>query len=141
MPKADCDIQCQMIPVVPPVLANRFFRGLEIEKGYIWGEFQLQFTNNSAIFFSPSGAKRNGLVYSTSQYLIIVWSDGTKITTIWQIAEGPETTFLSWAWSTPNGNAPKSFNEAMMTPNEKEYYFVACPLSKPISICNFVHQF
>jgi len=143
MPMADCLQQCVYIPVVPPVLQNRFFRGLEIEKGYIWGEWQLQFTNTSVFMFSPSGAKRTGLVYSTSQYLIVQWSDGTKITTLWQIGGGgsAEVDFLSWAWSTPNGLAPNSFDEAMLAPNEKEYYFAACPFGKSTDICNFVHQY
>jgi len=136
-PKDVCDSQCQMTPIVPPVLQNRIFRGLSIEMNYLRGEWMAQFSNSSVNVTSPSGQQTTGKVGSTAQFLSVHWSDGTVIQTIWQLQGGPATDFFTWAWGKSNGVAPANFDEAMVTTGQQEFFFVSCPQGKAQTICQW----
>jgi len=110
------------------------FRGLQINQAYTKGEYTANFTKTTVTVTSPSGVAKTGTVSTVEMYLVVKWSDGTAISSLWQIAPGPETDFLSWAWSAVDGTPPASYDGAMKTP-QTEYEYVACPRGK--SNCAF----
>jgi len=126
-----------LTPVVPPLLQNKEFRGLDIEMNYEKGEWTAHFTNTSVTLTQPSGTKMTGKVTSTANFLTVFWSDGTVIQTLWQLQGGPATDYLSWAWGAPGGSAPANFDEAMSTKGEREFWFTSCPTGKPENVCKF----
>jgi len=134
-PKAVCQAQCTTIPVVPIQLQGKFFRGLQINQGYTKGEWTANFTKTSVTVTDPSDKARVGNVFQVGSYMVVQFKDGVSISSIWQVAEGSETDFFSWAWSAPGGQPPVSFDEAMKTSGETEYEFVTC--KEGIPGCNF----
>jgi len=64
---------------------------------------------------------------------------GKKIQTMWQLNYGPASKILPWAWGAPAGPAPKSYESAMIEPNNSEYVFVTCLPNKDKKSCNFDH--
>jgi len=66
LPKEVCAAECQVTPIVPPVLVNKEFRGLAIELNYMMGEFDAKFTNSSVTITPPIGPVMTGKVTSTS---------------------------------------------------------------------------
>jgi len=139
-PKTVCDLQCVNIPIVPPVLVNQLFRGLQINKQYVKGEWRAAFSSNSVAISDPSGKQTIGKVSQVERYLQITLQDGTSIQTLWQISQGASSQFLSWAWSAPNGKPPASYDEAMTTSGQTEYFFVSCLPGKDSSICDFTEK-
>jgi len=73
------------IPIVPIVLQDRYFRGLEIEKGYVKGEWDANFTKTTVTITQPSGTKMTGQVSSTGPFIVIAFPDGSKISSLWQL--------------------------------------------------------
>jgi hypothetical protein len=136
-PSDVCTAQCQMTPIVPPILQNKYFRGLSIELNYLKGEWIAAFSNSSVTVTSPTGQQMTGKVGSTAQFLSVHWADGTVIQTIWQSQGGPATDFFTWAWGKVNGVAPASFDEAMVTDGQQEFFFVSCPVGKAENICQW----
>jgi len=124
------------VPIVPIELQDRFFRGLQINKGYNKGEWDANFTKTSVTIIQPSGTRMTGQVSSVGPFIVITWPDGKKISSLWQLANGPVVDFLAWAWSAPNGAAPLSFDQAMTGPGMTEYEMVACPKSGA-AFCKF----
>jgi len=116
-------------------LQNRFFRGIQINQGYTKGEFTANFTKTTVTVTNPAGTRVTGTVSTVGQYLVVKWSDGTAISSLWQPEGGPETDFLSWAWSAVGGPPPTSYNDAMITQGQTEYEFVSCTPGK--AACNF----
>jgi len=139
LPKMVCEAQCKVIPIVPIELQDRYFRGLEINKGYTKGEWDANFTKTTVTITHPSGKKETGTVASTGPQIVITWANGQKVGTIWQLSNGPVTDFLAWAWGAVGGSAPESFDEAMTTAGQTEYQYVACPKGIPVTQCNFNH--
>jgi hypothetical protein len=126
-----------MTPIVPPVLVNKEFRGLAIELNYMMGEFDAKFSNTSVTITPPSGPVMTGKVTSTSNYLTVFFQDGNVVQTLWQIAGGPAVDYFTWAWGKANGPAPASFDEAMTTQGEREFWMVSCPNGKPTNVCQW----
>jgi len=136
MPFDQCNLTCNIIPNVPIVLRNRTFRGLDIEKGYLKGEYTAKFSPTSVIFTDPAFVSLTAIVSQTGQYMILNLQNGQKIFTLWQLASGSVVDFLSWSWGAPGGAAPTSFDSSMTTPGQKSFVFDACsPLSG--RSCNF----
>lgn len=79
------------------------------------------------------------MVSSTGPQIVITWTDGSKVATLWQLSNGPVTDFLAWAWGAVGGSAPSGFDQAMTGAGMTEYQYVACPKGKPTSQCNFNH--
>jgi len=138
-PQDVCLAQCTLTPIVPPVLQNKDFRGLEIDMTYVEGEWRAKFDTTTVTVTDPSGKIRTGKVTSTAQFLTIHWNGGTNVQTLWQYQGGPATDYFSWAWGAPNGNAPASFDEAMNKKDYQEFFFVACPPGKDSSVCAWKH--
>jgi len=86
-PKDVCEKQCVNIPVVPPVLVNQQFRGLEIDMTYKKGEWRAKFSTDSVAISDPSGKQTIGKVSQVERYLQITLQDGTTIQTLWQVAK------------------------------------------------------
>jgi hypothetical protein len=57
---------------------------------------------------------------------------------LYEVKHGPESKLLSWAWGVPGGEGPKSYESAMIEPNNAEFVFAACD-NKAKNICNFDH--
>jgi hypothetical protein len=136
-PKSVCEAQCNTVPVVPPVLVGQLFRGLEIDKQYVKGEWRAKFSDTDVTITDPSGKQTVGKVSQTERYLTITLPDGTGIQTLWQVSQGPATQFLSWAWGAPGGQPPASFDDAMTTTGATEYFFVSCLPGKDATVCDF----
>jgi len=135
MPLAQCNLTCNAIPDVPIVLRGRKFRGLEINGGYLPGEWTCKFTTTSATIMDPKGVTLTAIVSQTGQYLILNLDNGQKIFTLWQVGEGSVVDYLSWAWGGSDGLPPKSFDATMASPGQHSYVFEAC--SSLSQVCNF----
>jgi len=135
MPKDVCEAQCKPVPIVPIQLQNKFFRGLQINQGYVKGEWDANFTKTDVTVTDPSNRAYVGSVSTVSNYLVVTWKDGSKISSLWEFANGPVTDFFAWAWSAPNGPVPASYDAAMHTSGMTEYQFVSCPSGS--SYCHF----
>jgi len=79
-----------------------------------------------------------GNVSTISDFLTIKTASGSY-QTLWQLQPGPAVDNLSWAWGALNALPPNSFDEAMTTPGQTEYWFVACHQGAPTSVCDFSH--
>jgi hypothetical protein len=121
-------------PIVPIQLQGKFFRGLQINKGYVKGEWTANFTKTSVTVTDPAGKIEIGLVSTVQTYLVVHFKSGI-ISSVWQYEGGIETDFFSWAWSAPGGTPPKNFNDAMTTHGMTEYEFVTCVPGK--TACHF----
>jgi len=135
MPLDQCNLTCNVIPDVPVVLRGRKFRGLQIQNGYIIGEYTAKFNTTSAIFTTPAGVTINVVVSQTGQYMVLNLADGGKIFTIWQLGDDVVVDFLSWCWGAVNGDAPLSFDTSMLTIGQQCYVLDACSVLSPS--CNF----
>jgi len=136
MPLDQCNLTCNIIPDVPVILRGRKFRGLEIQNGYIVGEFTVKFTTTNATFTDPKGIQLQAIISQTGQFMVLnLASNGGKIYTLWQLAQDVVVDYLSWSWGTLNGDAPTSFDEAMTTNGQKSYVFDGC--SSLSTVCNF----
>jgi hypothetical protein len=137
LPQAVCAAQCVMTPIVPPDLQDKYFRGLQVDIMYAQGEWRVHFGKADATVVDAAGQVLTATVTTTAQFLTLTFKDGSKIQTIWQLQNGPSTGFLSWAWGKPNGAAPKSFDEAMTTSGQKEFFFVNCLPGASPDVCDF----
>jgi len=135
IPKKDCEQHCVDVPGTPEALKNKYFRGLEVSKGYIEGEWRAKFDDQSVAVSSPNGKVLKGAVSTIGQYMTLKFEIG-KVQTLWQIAFDAVTQDLSWAWGAPDGEAPKSFDDAMAGGDLSEYVFYACLPGKDAS-CDF----
>jgi hypothetical protein len=140
--KVDCDQQCTFNPFVPVELLGTW-RGIQINKGYIVGEWKVVFTADGCTVSRPDGDKFTAKVGIVSQYLVLEPTSGPlsgkKLQTLWQVLFGVETRLLTWAWGAPSGSAPKDFNSAMVTHDESEYALTACLPNAEKEVCNFDH--
>jgi len=137
LPKDVCAAQCVLTPIVPPIIQNKYFRGLEIDLAYVAGEWRAHFGKTDVTIVDPTGVVETGTVSTIGQFLTITFAGGRKIQTLWQYTNGPTNGFLTWAWGAPNGQPPKNYEEAMYTPNQKEFWFVSCLDGVPTDVCNF----
>jgi len=116
------------------------WRGLQINKGYIVGEWKAVFTLDNVTITRPDGDKFVGKVTSVSNYITIIPTSGPflgkNIQTLWQITFGPATKLLTWAWGVPGGSAPSSYDSAMTETNNAEFVFASCLQGKE-GVCNF----
>jgi len=139
LPKDTCTAQCTMVPIVPVILQDRYFRGLEIDMAYQQGEWRAHFTKTDVTIVTPDGKVMTATVSSTAQYLTLNFPDKSMIQSIWQTQVGPAVDNLSWAWSARNGPPPVSFDSAMTTSGQSEYWFVSCHQGVSPAICDFSH--
>jgi len=137
LPKDVCDAQCTLTPIVPPVLQNKYFRGLEIDTHYLQGEWRAHFTTTDVTVVSPDGKTIQGTVTTTAEYLTITASDGTKVQSLWQTQPGPAVNNLVWGWGAPNAAPPASFDSAMTTSQQSVYWFVSCHDGSDPNVCDF----
>jgi len=137
LPGDVCKAQCTVNPI-PPILQNRYFRGLEINMAYRPGEWRAHFTTNTVTVVSADGTVIQGNVTTISDFLTISTPMGAY-QTLWQLQPGPAVDNLSWAWGALNGQPPASFDQAMTTNGQTEYWFVSCHVNTPTSVCDFSH--
>jgi len=104
---------------------------------YQQGEWRAHFTTNAVTVVSPTGTVIQGNVSTTAQYLTIALANGDKYQTLWQLQPGPSVNNFNWAWGVLNGKPPNSFDEAMVTKGEKEFWFVTCHDGAQPSVCDF----
>jgi len=118
-------------PIVPIQLQGKYFRGLQINKGYIKGEWSANFTKTDVTVTDPAGKADVGTVFVVQSFLVIDFKSGATISSIWQYEGGIETDFFSWAWSADKGSPPTSYDQAMTGPGMTEYEFITCIQGKP----------
>jgi hypothetical protein len=136
MPLDQCNLTCNIIPDVPVILRGRKFRGLQIQNGYIFGEYTVNFSTTTATLTSPSGVQLTAIVSQTGQFMVLnIASNGGRIFTIWQVSQDAVVDFLSWSWGALNGPAPASFDNSMVTTGQLSYVFDGC--SSLSTVCNF----
>jgi len=136
MPLDQCNLTCNIIPDVPVILRGRKFRGLEIQNGYVVGEFTVKFSTTDATITTPKGVTLQAIVSQTGQYMVLnLASNGGRIFTIWQVSQDAVVDFLSWSWGNLNGPAPESFDASMVTTGQTSYVFDGC--SSLSTVCNF----
>lgn len=137
-PKDVCDAQCKTTPVVPPVLQNTLFRGLQIDNAYVPGEWRAKFTTTDVTIVDPNGNILVANVSTTAQFMTLTFMDGSNRQTLWQLTTGASSQFLSWAWGSPNDQPPVNFDDAMTSQNGKQvHWFQSCLPNKPRGICDF----
>jgi len=137
LPPDVCAAQCTMTPIVPIILQDKYFRGLEIDLKYAVGEWRAHFTKTMVTVVYPDGTVIMGNVTTTAQYLTIHLPMGVLIQTIWQFQPGAAVNNLSWAWGAKNGPPPMSFDEAMFTPGQMEFWYVTCHDGADPNTCVF----
>lgn len=74
---------------------NSNFLGLQIQSGYMVGEFTVSFNTTTAVFVNPKGIAVPFIVSQTGQYMVLNLPNGQKIYTLWQIGEDAVVDFLS----------------------------------------------
>jgi len=137
LPPDVCTAQCSLVPIVPPQLQNKFFRGLEIDLMYKQGEWRAHFGKTDVTIVSPDGTVVHGNVTTTGQFLSIHLDPKNVYETIWQFAPGPAVDNLSWAWGAKNSPPPASFDKAMNTPGQTAYWYVSCHDGANPNTCDF----
>jgi len=135
MPFQQCNLTCNTIPDVPVILRGRKFRGLQIQNGYLIGEYTLKFSKSSATLVSPQNIALTAIVSQTGQFLVLNLDNGAKIYTLWQISPDDVVDFLSWSWGKQNDLPPSSFDSSMVTPGQLSFVFDGC--STLSTVCNF----
>jgi len=140
--KVDCDQQCTFNPFVPVELLGTW-RGIQINKGYIVGEWKVVFTAEGCTVARPDGEKFTAKVGIVSNFLVLEPTTGPmagkKLQTLWQVTFGVETRLLTWAWGAPGGSAPKDMDSAMIDHDNSEYALTACLPQADKEVCNFDH--
>jgi len=140
--KVDCEQQCQKTPFVPIDLVGNW-RGLQINKNYIVGEWKAVFTQTNVTVTRPDGDKFSAGVTLISNYLTLDIAEGNlkgkQIQTLWNLAFGPETKLFTWAWGVPGGKPPKDFASSMTEENNAEFVFTSCLTNKDAKVCSFDH--
>jgi hypothetical protein len=102
------------------------------------GEFDAVFSNTSVTITPPNGGPvMTAKVTSTSNFLTLHFQDGNVVQSLWQLQGGPAADLFSWAWGENNGPAPTSFDQAMTTTGQREFWMVSCPNGKPTNICSW----
>jgi len=85
----------------PPV--KGFWRGLEVNTGYVGGEWNFTFTDTKVVVNGPDKTRFAGDVFSSSNQLDIVIvegdSAGKTLYGIFEIGQGPATHFFTYAVS------------------------------------------
>jgi len=136
-----CDLQCKENPAPIDLLGT--WRGLQISKGYISGEWKAVFSPEGATITRPDGDKFTAKVSTVSEYLVLNPTSGPlvglKIQTLWQVSFGIETRLLTWAWGVPGGAPPKDYSSAMVDPHNSEYALASCLPNAKTDTCNFDH--
>jgi len=56
---------------------------------------------------------------------------------IWQFEPGAAVDNLSWAWGALNSPPPVSFDQAMNSPGQTEYWLVTCHDGSNPNTCDF----
>jgi len=105
----------------PPDLEGSTWRGIEIQKGFVMGEWDYKFTSDGVTIRDPMGTITHGTV-SVNIVMIIKMTDGphagdTMSVIYPDLAEGPETTTKAFCLSDWNGAAPDSIASAMLGTN------------------------
>jgi hypothetical protein len=59
---------------------------LQINQGYVKGEWDANFTKTDVTVTDPSNRAYVGTVSTVSNYLVITWKDGSKISSLWEFA-------------------------------------------------------
>jgi hypothetical protein len=137
LPVDVCTAQCIVTPIVPIILQDKYFRGLEIDLKYQMGEWRAHFTKTSVTVVYPDGTVIMGNVTTTAQYLTIRLPGNVLYQTIWQLQPGAAVNNLSWAWGARNGPPPTSFDDAMSAAGQTEYWYVSCHDGADPNTCDF----
>jgi len=136
MPIEFCNLVCNVIPYVPPILVGRVWRGIQIRLGYMPGEWTVVFGTHDVVITDPNNKKITGKVGTTSQFLFLDLPNGNRIYSLWQLETGPSVDYLSWAMGAEKGLPPKNYNEAMNTQGMNQFILDACPIDKAMP-CKF----
>jgi len=124
--------------ITPPALQG-FWRGLQIQRGYVVAEFTALFGSTNAQIARDNNILIAGDVQSVEDQVWIATERGL-LKGKWQIGNGPATRSIGLAFGLPGGEVPFDFGEAMTREGYSEFWFSACLNQKEqMGICLFDH--
>jgi hypothetical protein len=137
-----CEAECKQHPNPgPPPLFLGLWRGIQIQNGYKIGEFDIEITQSTFVWIDIRDATTiKGTPYNVKNgEKLELW---VKITsgpgagqTLKAIGEdwqrGPETTYLTAAFSGAGGATPKSIDDAMRASSGDAVYFLMSCVGTP----------
>lgn len=123
----------------PPELSG-LWRGILIQEGFEFGEYDFNFSSDSVMMKDASGQLSHGRV-RTIDDVVIDWIDGVWAGTTMRgisrsASNGPETTSRALALSAPGADAPISIQRAMVDTSGKVFLLSQCNSWKA-PLCNF----
>jgi len=136
--KAECEAECTVHPNPgPPPAFLGLWRGIQIQNGYKSGEFDIQITESTFVMIDINGATTvKGTPFNVKDgdnlnlWVKVTAGAGTG-ETIKAIGEdyqrGPETKYLTAAFSAPGGKTPSSIDSAMSASSgDAVFFLMAC---------------
>jgi len=128
-----CNSTCKPMPI--PALLTGVWRGLQVNQNYTKGEWSLIITSNGTYtsdftFTSPTNITLSGqLEHVASEAVLIVTITSPvagKRYSLYELAYGPETAYLTLANGPADATTYPSFIEAMTGQGMSELTFVSC---------------
>jgi Mg-chelatase subunit ChlD len=118
-----CQADCQVH--TPAVLVGDW-RGLQINKGFTLGEFDVSFTNDNMTLSAP-GLSYAFKVRSNGSELTLIDSNGNIRMANYGVAQGPVTMYATIAFGAANSSIPiTDFDTAMQTGGDFELVLASC---------------
>jgi hypothetical protein len=136
-----CNSTCSIRPF--PIALTGVWRGLQVNRNYTKGEWRLVITSNGTyasgfVFTSPTNITLSGqLEHVASEAALIVTITAPvygKRYSLYELAYGPETSYLTLANGRADATTYPSFIEAMTSDGMSELNFINC--LNPL-ICKF----
>jgi len=128
-----CNSTCSIRPF--PVALNGVYRGLQVNQHYQKGEWSLVVTSNSTtsssfVFTSPANITLYGELQHVASEAVLIVTITAPVAAVryslYELAFGPETTYLTLANGPADSDTYPSFVEAMTGTGMSELTFVSC---------------
>jgi hypothetical protein len=123
-PKNTCDAQCGIPPNNTPIFVVGDYRGIEIDKTFVKGEWQAKITTNDIVIVDPTGQTwAKGTVRQYQNELWLVTPDGTR-RGLFGTQQLPEVYVLTWAMGAFGQPPPTNFDSGLTS--GKSFVFAKC---------------
>jgi len=106
--------------VEPKPVVQGTWRGLQVNTGYVAGEWDFMFTNDNVTIKGPANFVLAGLILSSATEMDVVVTQssipslvGKTLYGIYEQDFGPATLFLSWALAPATAKVPPTWGSAM----------------------------
>jgi len=132
MPLPQCEDACTQHKKGPNAATIGSWRGFQIKQGYKTGEYELVINNVTATFYKAEQQVWQAEADSFGSNLQLFeitsgqWA-GKTLSAIIQFSQQSEIlSFMTIAFSAPNGAVPQQFDDGMTTAGMDEYIFAMC---------------